>query len=250
MKRASVLLALLVLIVWLAHGAPAGIRNKSGKEASVRDSVAATRDTVSTTGCDGSQSCCVNQGETDPHWECLDGACYCVSGCGSNVDCATCGCNPDDRWACINNGGYWDDYTCTCDYSCDPDGSQQAYCTSIGGTWDAATCSCQPAPCNPGPEQMTWQSGETDCSYCESYDWQDCTCWTEEYTRYCQDGTTVYSTRYEAKRFCYSADEYCDPGGGGGGGGGGGSCWDTGECYCDYDYGYCCEYDYCWLMEE
>jgi len=69
-------------------------------------------------------------------------------------------------------------------------------------------------------------------------------------TRYCQDGS-VYSERPQKGVVCdnpYYSPENC--GGGGGGGGGGGSCWDTGECYCDYDYGYCCEYDYCWLMEE
>ncbi len=84
MKRACFLLALVILVIWLAHGAPAGNSSTAPRDVSV-PATAASSNAVP------QQSCCVNQGDTDPHRECFDGACYQVSGCGQNVNCASCG---------------------------------------------------------------------------------------------------------------------------------------------------------------
>src|ERR1041384_1237124 len=193
MKRTWLLLVLVILVAWLAHGSAVRVNSKPGPEPSSRVPAAMA-------DCSSGQSCCLNEGETDPHWECINGACSCQLGCGVSVDCANCGCDPNDEWACVYSGGYWDSYFCTCDYSFDPDGSQQNYCYSIGGTWDPATCNCDPPPCNPGPEEVSYEDS-WDCAKCDGnyYDW--CWCTYRVYTRYCQDGS-VYSQRDQNSKVC------------------------------------------------
>src|SRR5215213_3494569 len=206
MKKASLLIALIAFVIWLAHGTTKNTEGKSVIEAPSPPAVAYT-------DCGTQQSCCLNPNETDPHWECWDGACYCMSGCGSSVDCLSCGCDPYEEWACIGDGGYWDPFLCMCEYGCDSDGSQQAYCFAIGGTWDPFSCTCQ-VFCNPGPEVTTYQYGPYDCSYCWGSDYYGCSCVDYELTRFCQNGS-VYSQRWQTTEACSVWPYGCGGGGGG-----------------------------------
>lgn len=244
MKRALILLALVTLVVWLAQGAPAAGSAGPGREEApplrARDAAAAS---PSAAGAPAPQeSCCLYEGETDPHWECISGSCYQVSGCGYSVDCSTCGCDPYAEWECVNDGGSWDPYSCTCTYSCDPDGSGEAYCWEIGGDWDPNTCTCYPPPCNPGEPVLVYSDYWYDY-YCDGEYYVDCDNWCDYYEQYCQDGS-LYDSWTACTSSCMQSWDYC-------GDGGGGDCWDWGDCWCDWDWGYCCEYDYCydwWLM--
>jgi len=251
MKRRLFLLALLMLVTWLAYAAPA---SEAGSERlvvsagapSLNDAApAAARANAAPVAAPLSaalqDSCCADPNQTDPHWECFDGACVQVNGCGTNVNCATCGCSSSQEWTCINNGGTWDSYTCTCDYSCDPYGQQEANCYYSGGTWDPYNCICYPPQCNPGPPITTY-SYYWDDYYCNGTYWVDCSNVCHHKVRYCQDGS-IYSEGDECTNSCVVSDEYC--GGGGGGGGGGGDCWDW--CWCED--GWCCDWDYCWEEE-
>jgi hypothetical protein len=268
MKRALILLVLVVTVAWLAQGSSA---NDTRQPAAASDPLNAAAPNAPLTP---QGACCLNAGDTDPHWECFEGACYQVSGCGPNVNCSTCGCNPDDEWACINYGGYWDSYSCTCDYGCDPDGSQQRSCVAGGGTWDSYYCTCDYG-CDPTGSQRQaclnagrqWDDINCICSdtdvcvcdeeelvgydsydfeYCDGYYYQYCTDTYYDYYQYC-DGTCGPRYWTEEVMSCYSYGEYC---GDGGGGGGGGDCWSTGDCWCDDWWGICCEWDYCYEEEE
>ena len=270
MKRAGLLLLLITLVIWLAQAAPAEAGIEAGKQLT-----ASTSNTAAPAMALPQGSCCVNPGDTDPHWECFDGACVQVSGCGQSVNCATCGCSSTDEWACINNGGYWDSYSCTCDYSCDPYGTQQQSCLNQGGYWDSFNCVCNyDTGCDPTGsqrqacinsggqwDQATCTCGETnvcvcydeelvgydqyDYEYCDGYYYQYCTDTYYDYYQYCE-GSCGPRSWTEQVTSCYSYGEYC---GGGGGGGGGGDCWDTGDCWCDDWWGICCEYDYCYEID-
>ena len=230
MKRAGLLLVLVTLVIWLAQATPVEAGLDSGDR-----TTASTSNTAAPSAALPQGSCCANPGETDPHWECFDGACVQVSGCGQNVNCASCGCNSTEEWACITNGGYWDPYTCTCEYSCDPDGSQESACYWEGGTWDQYNCICYPPQCNPGPPIETYSEHWWDY-YCNGYVFVDCENWCSHYVQYCQDGS-VYDQWTECTDTCIPSDDYC---------GGGGGCLDW--CYCED--GWCCDWDYCWEEED
>ena len=267
MNRAGLLLVLMTLVIWLGQPNPAEAVIESG----VR--LPATPDTATSAMALPQDSCCIDPSETDPHWECFDGACVQVTGCGQNVNCATCGCSSSEEWACINNGGYWDPNLCFCEYGCDPTGSQQQACISEGGVWDSFFCTCDYG-CDPtGAQQQAcisagWQWDQETCTctetnvcvcyeaelisyeqyyydYCDGYYYQYCTDTYWTYYQYCE-GSCGPRQWTENVFSCYSFGEYC----GGGGGGGGGSCWDTGECWCDDWWGICCEWDYCYEMEQ
>lgn len=270
MKRALLLMVLVVLVAWLAQGSSANARREPAAAAPALNAAPAPNAPLP------QDSCCADPSQTDPHWECFSGACYQVSGCGSNVDCATCGCSPDDEWTCLNNGGYWDSNSCSCEYSCDPYGTQQQSCLNEGGYWDPYNCFCDYGTgCDPtGSQQQAcldagrvWSQVSCTCAdsdvcvcdeeemtgynqyyyeYCDGYYYYYCTDTYYDYYQYC-DGTCGPRSWTEEYLDCYSYGEYC---GGGGGGGGGGSCWDTGDCWCDDWWGICCEYDYCYEMEE
>src|SRR6185436_2910453 len=120
MKRALILLVLVVTVAWLAQGSSANDKREPAGTAPTLNAAAVNAPLPQGT-------CCLN-GETDTHWECFDGACYQVSGCGSNVNCATCGGSSSDEWNCVQHGGYWHPDYCSCDYGCDPPGSQQQSC--------------------------------------------------------------------------------------------------------------------------
>ena len=263
MKRAGLLLVLITLVIWLAQAAPAEAGIDAGKEFTASTSITAEAEMALPQG-----SCCVNPDETDPHWECFDGACVQVSGCGQSVNCAMCGCSSTDEWVCINNGGYWDSTTCTCDYSCDPYGTQQQACLSEGGYWDSFNCVCYyDSGCDPtGAQQQAcinagrqWDQATCTCTdtnvcvcydpelvgydqydyeYCDGYYYQYCTDTYYDYYQYCE-GSCGPRSWTEQVTSCYSYGEYC----------GGGGCWDTGDCWCDDWWGICCEYDYCYEID-
>lgn len=275
MKKAGLLLVLIALVIWLAQAGPpveAGI--EAGKQLTASTSNTAVPETALP-----QNSCCADPNETDPHWECFDGACVQVSSCGQSVNCATCGCSSTDEYACINNGGIWDSATCTCDYSCDPNGTLQQACLSEGGNWDQFNCVCyfdtgcdptgaQQAACTAAGrhwDQATCTCADTDvCAcydpeligtdqyqfeYCDGYYYQYC---TDTYYDYFQECDGTCGSRYWTEEVisCYSYYEPCGGGDGGGGGGGGGDCWDTGDCWCDDWWGICCEYDDCYYMDQ
>lgn len=244
MKRALFLLVLVMLVVWLAQDAPATGNPGSVKDAATLNSAASTAAAPSAAANVAAlqESCCLNPGETDPHWECFSGACYQVSGCGENVNCANCGCDPNAEWACINDGGEWDPYSCSCSYSCDPGGYNESYCWQTGGSWDPWSCTCDPPECNPGQPYETYSDHWRDY-YCDGYYYVDCDNWCSHYEQYCQDGS-LYNQWTECTSSCIPSDDYCGDDDGGGG------CWDGGDCWCDWDWGICCDEDYCYDMEE
>lgn len=249
MKRGFVLLALVALVVWLVNATPIGVQSAPASSAPV----AAAPEPVAPV-----DECCAEPNESDPHWECFNNTCMQFNGCGVNVDCSTCGCDIWEEWACINDGGDWDPFTCTCTYGCDPDGSQEAYCWSIEGEWDPFTCTCYPpTQCNPGPPILTYSDNWSDY-YCDGYQWVDCEYGCDTYVQYCQNGS-VYNQWTECTSTCFPSGEYC------GGGGGGDDCgtWyrpdskdgqnlapnNMDDCWCDSDWGICCDWDwYCWEM--
>jgi len=267
MKRALLLMIMIVLVAWLAGTSSANDKRESALASAAAPSLNAAAPNAPLQG-----SCCSNPGDTNPHWECFDGTCSQVYSCGPNVDCATCACSSSDEWNCINNGGYWDPYSCYCDYSCDPTGSQQQSCLAQEGYWDPDSCTCSFYGCDPtGSEEQScinqgrhWDPDTCTCGfatvcacdeeelvgqdsydydYCDGYYYQYCTI---TYYDYYQDCDSPCGPRYRTEEVtsCYSYYEYC--GDGGGGGGGGGDCWDTGDCWCDDWWGVCCEYDYCY----
>jgi hypothetical protein len=251
MKRGFVLLALVVLVLWLATSAPGGVQSAPSTPAPTAPAAQAPED-----------QCCLDPNETDPHWECFNNTCLQVNDCGPNADCTTCGCDPVEEWNCISNGGDWNPVNCTCTYGCDPGGTQEAWCWAMGGTWDPFTCTCYPPPCNPGPPEVQYTEDWSDY-YCDGYEWIDCdhTCW--HYVQYCQDGS-VYNQWTECTATCVGSGEYCGDGGGGGGGGGGDCEWyrpdstdskpgqntapnQADDCFCVWEWGICCDYEWsCW----
>jgi len=276
MKRALLLLVMVPLVAWLAQGSSANYKRQPAALAPALNAAPAAPAALPNAPLP-QDSCCADPNQTDPHYECFSGACYQVSGCGTSVDCASCGCSPDDEWTCLNNGGSWDSYSCTCEYSCDPYGTQQQSCLSEGGYWDAYNCICDYGTgCDPTGSQRQacldagrqWSDisctcGDTDVcvcedeemvgydeysyGYCDGYYYYYCTDTYYDYYQYC-DGTCGPRSWTEEYTDCYPAD-YCGDWGGGGGGGGG-SCWDTGDCWCDDWWGVCCEYDYCYEEDE
>ncbi len=268
MKRAGLLLVLMALVIWLAQATPAEAGFEAGKQLTASVSNTAEPAMALPQG-----ACCLNPGDTDPHWECFEGACLQVSGCGQNVNCATCGCSSTEEWNCINNGGSWDPNTCYCQYGCDPTGSQQQACMNQGGSWDPNSCTCSFYGCDPTgsqrqacesqgrdwdpvncicsdtnvcicfePEQVGYD--QYDYEYCDGYYYQYCTVTYRDYYQYCEGSCSPRSWTEEVTS-CYSYGDYC----GGGGDPGGGDCWYTGDCWCDDWWGICCEYDYCYEME-
>jgi hypothetical protein len=249
MKRGFVLLALVVLVVWLASAAPTGVKS-APTELAPQPVLAAPNAVVP------QEQCCADPNESDPHWECFSNTCLQVNGCGPNVNCATCGCDPFEELACVSDGGDWDPNTCTCSYSCDPGGYEEAYCWSMGGNWNPITCTCTEPQCNPGTPQITYTDHWTD-SYCDGY-WQTCDHTCDHYVQRCQDNSI-----YQEWEVCFS---YCDQGDwcGGGGGDDPGNCAtyrpgsdknkapglnNLDDCWCDEEYGICCDWDwYCWEM--
>jgi hypothetical protein len=212
MRRAMLLLALLALVIWLSRGAPPNTqREQSGRDWFIARTVEAQ------------SSCCANPGEEDPHQECVNGSCEWVQGCGVS-DCSACYCDPNQEWTCINEGGQWDPYSCSCYYSCDPDGSLEANCYYSGGTWDPASCTCEAPACNPSGPYETEQIS-TSYSYCDGYYIWDCEGTWTTYDEYCQDGS-VYNEWTEYTEVCTSDGSYCgqDP------------CYDDPYCYCYWDY--------------
>jgi hypothetical protein len=269
MKRALLLIVMIVLVGWLAQHSSANDKREPAVAVGAASSLNAAAPNVPLQG-----SCCTNAGDTNPHWECFDGTCSQVNSCGPNVNCATCACSSTDEYNCVSNGGYWDSYSCYCDYGCDPTGSQQQSCLSQEGYWDPNSCTCSFYGCDPTGSQeqacinqgRQWDPNTCTCGYstvcvcepeelvgtdsydyeyCDGYYYQYCTVTYYDYYQYCDCGPRY---RTEEVTSCYSYYEYC--GDGGGGGGGGGSCWDTGDCWCDDWWGVCCEYDYCYYMEE
>ena len=152
MKRGFVLLALVVLVVWLASAAPTGVQS-APTELAPEPGLAAPNAIAPQ-----QQQCCADPNESDPHWECFNNTCLQVNGCGVSVDCTTCGCDPAGGMQCILNGGYWDPNTCTCTYGCDPGGFGEAQCWASGGDWDPYTCICTPHQCIPGPRQLVYRT--------------------------------------------------------------------------------------------
>jgi hypothetical protein len=210
MKRGLLLLALVTVVIWLAHGAPAVDKKQPNPESSIISPTAP-------------------QPQEDP----------CDEGCDPNGTL---------EFACIIAGGSWNPTSCYCNYSfCDPDGSQQFYCWISGGTWNSFTCSCSmSAPCNPGPEIATPADVHAEYEYCNGTYVLECRGTWTTYVRYCQDGS-VYSQRTDYRETCVNLWEPCNTGGGGGGGGGGGyDCWADLDCWCpDHGDDPDCE-DYCW----
>jgi hypothetical protein len=196
-RRISVLVTATALVVWLVCTDP---REEEGAllNAPWFYARALAQDT-----------CCLNEGETDPHDECVDGTCASVSGCGVS-DCSACtGCDPNEEWYCINNNGSWDSNTCTCTYGCDPYEEEQCYYS--GGTWDPVSCYCEPG-CNPGSPEVDYVI-EEHYQYCDrgpggGGDVWDCDgSWTH-YVVYCQDGSVYYDWT-EFTEACASTGEYC-----------------------------------------
>jgi hypothetical protein len=149
----------------------------------------------------------------------------------------------------LSEGGSWDPYSCTCSYyGCDPTGSQQQACINAGRVWDQNTCTCGASTVCVCEDEELVGTDTYDYDYCDGYYYQYCTVTYYDYYQYCEGTSCGPRYRTEEVSSCYSYYEYC--GGGGGGGGGGGSCWDTGDCWCDDWWGICCEYDYCYYMEE
>ncbi|HEV7683972.1 MAG TPA: hypothetical protein VGO68_17710 [Pyrinomonadaceae bacterium] len=253
MKRAFVLMALVALVVWLADAAPTGVKSAPAD-------LAAQPEMVAPSALAPQEQCCLNPNETDPHSECFNNTCLQVNGCGTNVNCATCGCDPIDESSCLLNGGTWDSFFCSCSYGCDPGGYGQAECWSSGGTWNSNSCTCTPHQCNPGPREYWNSVSWPDLPYCDGMNMLECETTFTTYVRYCQDGS-VYGFSSESVSTCL-VGEPC-----GGGGGDPGECWpsyrpdsknanepglnNVGDCWCDQDWGYCCDWDWnCWEIEE
>src|SRR6185503_4714313 len=146
MKRALLLMVMVVLVAWLAQGSAATDKREPAVTAPALNAAAPNAPLQG--------ACCINPGDTNPHWECFDGTCSQVYTCGPNVNCATCGCSSSDEWACVNNGGYWDPYSCYCEYGCDPTGSQQQSCLAQEGYWDPYSCTCSFYGCDPTGSQQ------------------------------------------------------------------------------------------------
>jgi hypothetical protein len=209
MKRIFLLLALVTLVIWLARGAPPPNRRQLGTDWVITAKAAPLQ-----------QSCCANPAETDPHDECIAGTCMSVSGCGVS-DCSNCGCDPDQEWACLESGGNWDSFLCSCSYECDPDGSQARNCENNGGDWDQSSCSC--GPCQ-NPE--TYPIGPPSCtyySYCDGWYYQDCEACFQRYQTVCHQ-EAIIDDWTEYTETCSEGD-YC-----------GDDCYDDPYCYCYYNY--------------
>lgn len=235
MKRLILLISLVILVAWLALGAQASGTPEPGKSPAAGTATAAAAP---------DDSCCANPGETDPHWECLAGTCYQVSTCGYSVDCSTCGCDPFDEWSCINSGGYWDPNTCSCDYSCDPTGWEQQQCISQGRTWDALHCICTDTNVCLCDDPVLINTDTYSYSYCDGYSINYCEDVVYTYAINCES-PCGYSQFTHEESSCFTFGEYC-----GSSGGGGGDCWEDGTCWCDFDWGYCCDDDgYCYEIE-
>lgn len=270
MKRAAFLFVLIALVMWLVQITPAETGTGTGKQPTESNSNPAALPTPTPP-----ESCCADPNESDPHWECFGNSCVQVSGCGVNVDCATCGCDPAQEWVCLSNGGQWNPLNCTCNYTCDPTGSQQQACLSQGGYWDSLNCLCYYGPtCDPtgALEQAciaagrTWNESTCTCEdvticvcddpvligtdeypyeYCDGYYYQYCTDTYYHYQANCE-GPCGPSYWTEHTSSCISFGEYC----GDDGGGGTDECWITGDCWCDEWWGICCEWDDCYPIEE
>jgi hypothetical protein len=199
-RRVSILFVLVVLVLWQVHADPQQAKgNLTAPWFYSRSAPAAPQ-----------EMCCENPNETDPHSECVDGACTTVSGCGVS-DCSGCeGCDPAEEWSCINDGGNWDPNTCTCDFSCDPTGSMESECIYSGGTWDPFSCSCTPWQCNPGPPELdnTVCSSNTGCDYDWCYE-VTCESCTYTYVQYCEDGSLYDTWTEDTGTQCYYTGYYC-----------------------------------------
>jgi hypothetical protein len=176
MRRVLLLLALVALVIWLAHATPRATK-----------------------------------GELRPGWFYSRAAAAPAPASASAVTpSAVCGeCSPNDEADCIFNGGSWDPNTCECAYGCDPNLELQCYYS--GGTWDSYFCSCDYPQCNPGWPEVV-DVIEVQYQYCDGWEVWDCEgSWTD-YAVYCQDGS-LYDSWTEYTEVCASTGDPCGDGG-------------------------------------
>ena len=165
MRRLSILVGLIVFVVWLETGGFGAVATCS----------------VRARGLDG---------ETDPHWGCVDNQCVEVYACGVD-DCSACpGCDPNEESWCLMNGGTWNSSNCTCELpQCDPYEEQQ--CVNDWGEWDPATCSCWNA-CNAGDPYIVRTEYYSETMYCHSCNYGAVNHVEVDYwEQRCQDGRLV-----------------------------------------------------------
>lgn len=179
MRRALLLLALVVLVVWLISASPREVN-----------------------------------GELRSGWFYSRTATAPPSPVTPDPPCG--GCDPGEESSCIYNGGSWDSNSCTCTYGCDP--SAEAQCYYAGGSWDSYSCSCEYPQCNPGSPETAGVI-EVEYQYCDGWEIWDCEgSWTD-YEQYCQDGSLYNAwTEYTEVCFgsgyscgdggCYDCCEY------------------------------------------
>jgi hypothetical protein len=153
MRRALLLMALTIAVVWLMKATPREVKGEFRSTTLSSRSSAAPPTPVA------------------------------IQGCGE--------CDPNQEWACIDQGGSWDPSSCTCSFpGCDP--WQEQDCYFSGGTWEGYPwCSCT-YECNPGSPQVvgeTWVSYE----YCDGWEYWYCDGTWTDYEQYCQDGSVYNS---------------------------------------------------------
>jgi len=153
MRRALLLLALVVLLIWLINASPQQAK-----------------------------------GEFRSSWFYSRTATAPPSAVMPDPPCG--GCDPNDESYCINNAGSWNPDNCTCTYGCDPYQEQQCY--SEGGYWDSDFCTCQYPSCDPGGPEVVGQTGY-QYQYCDGWEIWDCEGTWTDYAEYCQDGSLYSS---------------------------------------------------------
>ncbi len=162
MRRLALLLGLIVFVLWLDTGGFGSFASASARAAAL-------------------------EGETDPHWGCVDNQCVEIYACGID-DCSACpGCDPAQESACLSNGGSWDPVSCTCTMPTCYESDEQA-CINDWGQWDPSTCTCWNA-CNAGSEVLVWSNPYTETFSCIACNYGSVNHGeTNYYERYCEDG--------------------------------------------------------------
>lgn len=153
MRRALLLLALVVLVVWLIGASPQEVK-----------------------------------GELRSGWFYSRAAAAPPSSVVPDPPCG--GCDPNEESSCIYYGGSWDSNSCTCTYGCDPNAEAQCYYS--GGYWDSYSCTCDYPACNPGSPQEVNSVG-VQYYYCDGWEVWDCTGTWTDYEQYCEDGSLYNS---------------------------------------------------------